>query len=328
MPPPLVSVLINNYNYDRYVANAIESALEQDYSNFEIIVVDDGSTDRSRDVILSYDGKITPIFKKNGGQASAFNVGVAASRGDVLCFLDADDFFFPDKLASVVEVFNRQGLNLKPLMVHHLLEIQSDEMIPSGMDAVTGTIHESPRNLYDFARRHRFVWYEIGPTTSISINRRLANTLFPIPEHGVRLSADDFVVFGAWLLSDVYSLDRALGRYRVHGGNYWFYADRRKSAEFLATLENYLNDKLTHNGLSPVIDFNNSIYAWSGFVADKRWLKLAIHMLKLLILDHDRYTALFVYHTLMQIGMQSKRATRARLLMLKKAIRRMTHLVA
>jgi glycosyltransferase involved in cell wall biosynthesis len=68
---PLVSILINNYNYGRFLTEAIDSALNQTYSNIEVIVVDDGSTDNSQEIIKSYQDKIIPILKPNGGQASA-----------------------------------------------------------------------------------------------------------------------------------------------------------------------------------------------------------------------------------------------------------------
>jgi glycosyltransferase involved in cell wall biosynthesis len=300
MSPPLASILINNYNYARFLREAIDSALKQDYPAKEVLVVDDGSTDNSREIISSYGDRIVPIFKENGGQSSAFNAGVAASRGNILCFLDADDFFHPDKVSRVVEAFRQQGLNSKPMMVHHLLAVKGN----GDVEARTyGKTHDSPMNLYAFAQRHRFIWYEAGPTTTISINRNLAQKIFPLPEQGVRISGDDFIVCGASLLAEVYSLKDVLGGYRIHGENLWFRSDRRKSPEFLRTLENYLNDKLTENGLSPVICFDNSIYAWPVLVAERRWLKLAWHMLRLSVKQHDRYTAEFVYHTVMTIGM-------------------------
>src|SRR6476646_282737 len=95
---PLVSILINNYNYERFLKDAIDSALNQTYSKIEVIVVDDGSTDNSRSVIESYQDKVTAIFKENGGQASAFNTGFEASQGEIICFLDADDMFQPEKV--------------------------------------------------------------------------------------------------------------------------------------------------------------------------------------------------------------------------------------
>ncbi len=89
-----ISVLINNYNYARFLPACIDSVLAQDYADFEIIVVDDGSTDDSRDIIASYGTRIVPVLKENGGQASSFNAGFAASSGQILCLLDADDAFF------------------------------------------------------------------------------------------------------------------------------------------------------------------------------------------------------------------------------------------
>jgi glycosyltransferase involved in cell wall biosynthesis len=99
---PLVSILVSNYNYGDFVAEAIESALAQTYTNCEIIVVDDGSTDSSRETINHFAGRIIPVFKSNGGQASAFNAGFARARGNIICFLDSDDLFLPTKVEQVV----------------------------------------------------------------------------------------------------------------------------------------------------------------------------------------------------------------------------------
>ena len=99
---PLVSILVSNYNYGDFVAESIESALAQTYTNCEIIVVDDGSTDSSRDTINQFAGRIVPVFKSNGGQASAFNAGFARARGNIICFLDSDDLFLPTKVEQVV----------------------------------------------------------------------------------------------------------------------------------------------------------------------------------------------------------------------------------
>jgi glycosyltransferase involved in cell wall biosynthesis len=309
MSGPLVSILINNYNYARFLGTAIDSALNQSYPLTEIVVVDDGSTDNSREIICSYGNRIIPIFKDNSGQSSSFNAGVSASRGEILCFLDADDFFHPEKVARVVEAFHKQGMNSRPMMVHHLLAVRND-----AADDVEGTpygkTHQSPMNLYDFAKRYHFLWYEAGPTTSLSLNRILADRLFPIPEKGVRISGDDFIVCGASLLGDVYSMAEILGGYRVHGNNNWFHTDGRKSPEFLAILQDYLNTKLVENHRSPVICFNESIYAWPILVADRRWFKLGWGMLKLSVKQHDRYTAFWVYHSIIGIGRHFKRQLR------------------
>jgi glycosyltransferase involved in cell wall biosynthesis len=105
---PLVSIVIDNYNYDLFLAQAIDGALGQTYSNIEVVVVDDGSTDNSCDVIAWYGDRIVSVLKTNGGQASALNAGFAASKGEVICLLDAYDLFLPEKVSEVVELFLSQ----------------------------------------------------------------------------------------------------------------------------------------------------------------------------------------------------------------------------
>ena len=105
MKDPLVNIIINNYNYGRFLREAIDSALNQTYSNIEVIVVDDGSTDDSREIIAGYGKRIIPVLKKNGGQATAFNEGLKASQGEIICFLDADDWFAPNKVEVIIRQF-------------------------------------------------------------------------------------------------------------------------------------------------------------------------------------------------------------------------------
>ena len=167
---PLVSILINNFNYCQYLTRAIDSALSQTYAPIEVIVVDDGSTDGSQQVIAGYSSKVIAVLKENEGQASAFNAGVASSRGNILCFLDSDDWFYPTKVEEVVKVFDQADFNAKPIMVHHPVEI-SDEITGKTTGQVFGKTHISPRNCYDFARKYHFVEYIAGPTTGISLNR-------------------------------------------------------------------------------------------------------------------------------------------------------------
>jgi hypothetical protein len=140
----------------------------------------------------------------------------------------------------------------------------------------------------------------------------LADRLFPISERA-RISADAFIACGASLVGEAYVLKEILGGYRIHGNNNWHGADQRISQTYSDTLQEYLNRKLVENNLSPVISFDDSIYAWPRLVADRRWSKLAWHMIRLSVLQHDRYTARFVYYTLMSIAQLGMKAMRSRI---------------
>lgn len=101
-----VSVVIPNYNYGRYLRQAIQSALDQTLKPHEIIVVDDGSTDNSQEVLLSFGDAIVSISQENAGVAAARNKGAEIATGDLLAFLDADDYWHPEKLEKQVQKFS------------------------------------------------------------------------------------------------------------------------------------------------------------------------------------------------------------------------------
>lgn len=101
----LVSVVIPNYNYAQYLGEAIDSVLSQTYPEIEIIVVDDGSSDGSKEILLGYGDRIKTILQQNQGVAAARNKGVSASSGEFIAFLDADDSWLPEKIEKQVECF-------------------------------------------------------------------------------------------------------------------------------------------------------------------------------------------------------------------------------
>jgi glycosyltransferase involved in cell wall biosynthesis len=101
---PLVSVIIPNYNHARYVGEAIQSVLEQSYQPIEIIVVDDGSTDESRDVISAFSENIQSIYQKNQGLSAARNTGIRAASGEYISLLDADDLYEADFISTLIKL--------------------------------------------------------------------------------------------------------------------------------------------------------------------------------------------------------------------------------
>jgi glycosyltransferase involved in cell wall biosynthesis len=104
---PQVSVIIPTYNRGRVIKEAIDSVLAQDYTEFELIVVDDGSTDHTSDVLDSYRNVIKVLSQKNRGVSAARNRGIAEASGKFIAFLDSDDLWLPQKLSTQVEFFNK-----------------------------------------------------------------------------------------------------------------------------------------------------------------------------------------------------------------------------
>lgn len=102
---PLVSVIIPNFNYARYLPQTIGSVLSQSYKNVEVIVVDNGSTDHSLEVLKNFGSQIQVIAQENRGQAGARNRGIEECNGEFIAFLDADDFWLPSKLEKQMQVF-------------------------------------------------------------------------------------------------------------------------------------------------------------------------------------------------------------------------------
>jgi glycosyltransferase involved in cell wall biosynthesis len=239
------SVLINNYNYAEYLPDAIDSVLAQTYPAKEIIIVDDGSTDDSEAVIRGYaekDNRIIPVFKENGGQASAYNAGVAAASGGILCFLDSDDEWLPTKLEKVVSAHKHHGF-----VQHEVLKNgKPNFQIPSGRFDRTRLVREYG---------HLFLF---SPSSALSVSSELAARIFPIPEPELRLCADIFVMLAATYLDGVHTILEPLGIYRMHEQNNW---QQRKKCRYDSVLKYYevhelVNKWLFKQHLSPIPGFN------------------------------------------------------------------------
>ncbi|MFO7964141.1 MAG: glycosyltransferase [Desulfobacterales bacterium] len=103
---PVVSVVIPTYNRSSMVAEAVTSVLDQDFQDFELIVIDDGSSDDTRDRLAPFKNKITYIYQENRGVSAARNRGIRTASGDLVAFLDSDDIWLPRKLTSQVAFFD------------------------------------------------------------------------------------------------------------------------------------------------------------------------------------------------------------------------------
>ncbi len=210
----LVTIIINNYNYENFVGVAINSALKQTYNNCEVLVVDDGSTDGSRTVISSFGGKIKAIYKKNAGQIMAFNDAFCQSNGEIVLVLDSDDYLKSTAVQSIVSEWET-GLS----KVQFQLATVDEFGIPTG------------RVFPNFSRKYQgnrildellqTANYTSPPSSGNAYSRTYLESVSPlnndlgIPRH----ASDAVLTIGAPLFGRIKSLDQVLGYYRVHAGN-------------------------------------------------------------------------------------------------------------
>jgi glycosyltransferase involved in cell wall biosynthesis len=210
---PLVSIVINNYNYERFLTEAIDSALNQTYNQIEVIVVDDGSTDGSRDIIAKYSDRLTPILQENGKQAAALNSGFAASRGEIVLFLDSDDYLLPTAVDRIVAVF-KPGIG----KIHYRLQVVDIESKPSGAFVPTTTMKLANGE----------VWRQLLQTSSYvstcmsgnAYSRKALNHIFPIPDD-YKTTADDYLMISTPFYGEMIGIEDPLGVYRIHDSNQW-----------------------------------------------------------------------------------------------------------
>jgi glycosyltransferase involved in cell wall biosynthesis len=141
MNKPLVSVIIPNYNYGYYLKETIDSVLNQTYKNIEIIVVDDGSKDNSREILESYGEKIKTIFQKNQGVSAARNNGAAMSGGEYIAFLDADDYWIADKIEKqITKILSNETIGLVHVGVDEI--DKNNNVIKTRLNGMEGYVAE------------------------------------------------------------------------------------------------------------------------------------------------------------------------------------------
>jgi glycosyltransferase involved in cell wall biosynthesis len=212
MGNPRVTALIDTYNQGRFIEEAIESVLAQGLppDEMEILVVDDGSTDDTPQRIRKYGDSIRYVRKPNGGQASALNVGLAESRGEIIAMLDGDDLWRAGKIRRTLEEFERHpdaGMVYYPYRVWNT---QSDEYTDDDTFCpITGFV---PSRVTDVLRYGSF------GTSCIALRRSVAQKVFPIPTV-LTIYADTYLVLLMIFLAPVAAIPEHLTIYRLHTGN-------------------------------------------------------------------------------------------------------------
>ena len=197
---PTVSVILPVYNRPASVVRAIESVLAQTYRDFELIVVDDGSTDATRQVLEDFRGRITILEQPHSGAYPARNLALRHARGELIAFIDSDDVWLPERLAAQVPLMQRPEVGL----------VFADGII----------VPERRRRLFQVTppRRGRvaahFAWGNFVPTCTVLVRRRALGTF----AETAAISADYLAWFRVALQHELDYVDTPLAEYTVHPG--------------------------------------------------------------------------------------------------------------
>lgn len=208
----LATIVIVNYNYERFIAAAIDSALEQSYIPLEVIVVDDGSTDGSRGIIAAYGNRIRVILQENAGQGSVYNAGWRAARGSYVLFLDSDDVLAKETMEKVVDAFERSDAVKVQFYLRKVdRELQPlDDLLPS-----YGFTSMDPRR-----QIAAYGYYVSPPASGNAYRKSFLDEIMPIADAELYRRAPDGYTTGlAGMTGKIASLEEILGFYRVHGDN-------------------------------------------------------------------------------------------------------------
>lgn len=208
------SVLIDTYNHERFIAQAIESVLAQDFprGDMEILVVDDGSTDRTPEIVRQYEPQLRLIRKPNGGQASAFNAGISEARGEIVAFLDGDDWWAPEKLSRVAAAFAADpalGIVGHGITMVHRDGSQLSETLREGFQFQAN--HPEGAKLFRLRK-------SLMGTSRMAIRSEVLRRIGPVPE-AIRVQADEYFFTLAAVIAPARILPEPLTFYRFHDEN-------------------------------------------------------------------------------------------------------------
>jgi len=235
-----ISVLIDTYNHEQFIEQAIRSVLEQDMSmaDVEIIVVDDGSTDRTPEIIRGFEPRVRLLRKPNGGQASAFNAGIPECRGEIIAFLDGDDWWEKDRLRTVLREFETNPEI--GAVGNGLFEVdtQGKKLFVNAPDRVYQCFLHNVAEAMCFWELMSFLG-----TSRLAIRKIVLENILPIPEDLV-IEADEYLATLAVAISGAIVIPRALTDYRYHPGNLFQYStfDREKTRRKMKVFEVLLRE--------------------------------------------------------------------------------------
>ena len=251
---PKLSILINNYNYGRFLSDCIDSILAQKYKNLEIIVYDDGSTDSSRKILKKYKNRVISILAENYGsspnknQANGIYQAFLRSTGEWILLLDSDDIFLEGKLASISASVDE---NPEAIVIQHYSKEIDDNM------CFTGRVRPFLAKLDINAHVHRThnLLFLFAQTSGLAFSQKYLASVLPLSEDSRNLVWPDVrLTRKAIGLGQIVTIRKPLGGYRVHCSNDSAkLSDREVQLEAIRQQYDYFNELQLARGMPQII---------------------------------------------------------------------------
>jgi glycosyltransferase involved in cell wall biosynthesis len=266
-------VVVDTYNHEAFIREAITSVLQQEYqlSAVEVLVIDDGSRDGTANQLSAFADRVRTVRKENGGQASALNLGITLAKGDIIAFLDGDDWWHPRKLQAVVGYFLQNPA--VGMVGHGIVEVAADGSRRAlGPGELIRFDLKSERGPATFKRVTAFLG-----TSRLTCRRSVLERLLPIPEALV-IEADEYLFTLGGAVAEIAVLDEPLCYYRLHGQNLYHFSDNdpvraERKHSVVAKLADALPNRLIALGVSDA----NAYKIVENTAHDARRLGLAVH---------------------------------------------------
>jgi len=290
-----VSVIIANYNYSRYLPDAIGSVLAQGYTDYEIIVVDDGSTDSSSEVLANFEARLPSekfkvVFQENQGHGGAINTGFQCSTGEIVAFLDSDDVWKPNKLEQIVCAFKQPDV---VGVIHPIDTMNADGMITNSH--IT-ELNIPDGNLAQIILDTGSSWH-FPPTSGLAFRHRILQNILPMQPPEWRFWPDGCLLYCAAFLGKIVAVNEILGSYRLHGANTFFSSEaptRDRKSKAIAGVDvtsQWLNQFLERIDYPQRVDLSRNLdYRRANYYFREQFNNREILSISRLILGWHFYT--------------------------------------
>lgn len=210
-----VSVIIPAYNNGRFIKSALESVFNQNYTEelLEVIVVDDGSTDNTREILKKYMDKIIYVYQENKGIASARNTGISYAKGEIITFLDSDDIWHEDRLLRVIEKFNeRQDIEI----VYHPFELINSDGFTTCKNFYKTLGYKE--GISGWVTNDIFSGQIFCGGSSFVFKRNVIEKIYPVSED-IKRGIDYYITAMSSCYASAEYVPDVLGKYRLHSNN-------------------------------------------------------------------------------------------------------------